>query len=62
MAVTATCYQCDETATMAMQPAERRRYLRPNERPTMLSTTHMEWLCPNGHFREMTYAEVRQFE
>lgn len=47
---------------MVSQPPERRRYLRPNERPSMAATTLEEWRCANGHIHELTYAEVRALE
>ncbi len=59
---TETCHVCGKPAQLSVQPPERRRALRPNERPSMLPTTMDEWLCPDGHFRELSYAEVRRLE
>jgi hypothetical protein len=62
MSYTETCHVCGETAHLSVQPPERRRPLAPADRPSMLPTTMDEWLCPNGHFRELTYSEVRRLE
>jgi len=62
LAWTKPCRTCGVEADVALQPPERRRYLSPNERPSMASTTLDEWLCPNGHHHELTYGEVRALE
>jgi len=62
MPITVPCTECDEEMHLAVQPVERRRPLPPNERPTMIPFTFDEWLCPNGHFRDLTYSESRFFE
>lgn len=62
MAWTKPCQTCGAEAQIVVQPKERRRYLQPNERPSLVNTTMDEWLCLNGHIHELTYAEVRKLE
>jgi len=62
LAFTEICHVCHETMIMSVQPVERQRFLPVKERPSILPTTMSEWLCPNGHYRELTYAENRMFE
>jgi len=59
---TETCPECGGVMNISVQPPERRRHLPRGERPGMLSTTIDEWLCENGHFRELTYTEVRMLQ
>jgi hypothetical protein len=57
-----TCAQCGEKVVLSVQPPERRRPLSRNERPHGLPTTIDEFLCPNGHYRELTHTESRMLE
>lgn len=56
------CAQCGEKMKLSVQPVERRRHLPITERPSTLSTTVNEFLCPNNHYRELSYHENRMLE
>jgi hypothetical protein len=59
---TVGCAQCGETMKLSVKPRERGTPLPKNERPTMIPYSFDEWVCPNGHRRDLTYTESRMFE
>lgn len=60
--ITADCTECSEKMELSVKPRERWTPLPPDERPTMVPYAFDEWVCPNGHRRELTYGESRMFE
>lgn len=56
------CVLCGETMTHTVKARERWTPLPNNERPTMIPYSFDEWVCPNGHRRDLTYSESRMFE
>jgi hypothetical protein len=56
------CVQCGEPMKLAMKPKERRPPLPKGERPTMIPFAFDEFVCPNGHRRDLTYGESRLLE
>jgi hypothetical protein len=56
------CNICEEEMTIIVKPRERWTALPKNERPTMIPYAFDEWVCSNGHRRDLTYTESRMFE
>lgn len=56
------CNVCGEAMTLAVKPRERWTPLPKNERPTTIPYAFDEWVCPNDHRRDLTYAESRMLE
>lgn len=50
---------CVETMRLSVKPREEWTPLPKNERPTMIPHAFDEWVCPNGHRRDLTYTESR---
>ena len=48
--------------SLGVKPQERWTPLPNGERPTMVPFAFDEWVCANGHRRDLTYAESRWFE
>jgi len=57
-----TCGRCGEKMTLTVKPRERWTPLPKGERPTMIPYAFDEFLCPNGHRRDLTYHESRMRE
>jgi hypothetical protein len=60
--VSVDCNVCGKAMTLAVKPSERWTPLPEDERPTMIPYSFDEWICPNDHRRDLTYAESRMFE
>lgn len=60
--LSADCSACGEAMTLAVKPRERWTSLPKDERPTMIPYAFDEWICPNDHRRDLTYAESRMLE
>lgn len=56
------CIVCGKAMDLAVKPRERWSPLPKNEQPTMISYVFDEWVCPNNHRRDLTYAESRMLE
>lgn len=60
--IAVNCVQCDETMQLSVKSRERWTPLAKNERATAVPFSFDEWVCPNGHRRDLTHAESRMFE
>ena len=56
------CGICGGIMSLGVKPQERWTPLQNGERPTMVPFAFDEWVCANGHRRDLTYAESRWFE
>lgn len=58
MPYTVPCTQCDQPMSLSVKPGDRR----PKRAPGWDRTEYDEWLCPNGHHRDLTPGESRAFD